>query len=47
MWVHRSVDYRRPSDARPYPYAGKYTAQIQCIELYGIFKKKKCVDDIR
>ena len=40
-------DYRRTSDARPYPYAGKHTVQNQCVEFYGVFKRKKCAYDIR
>ena len=31
----------------PYPYAGKHTAEVQCIRVYGIPEREKFADDIR
>ena len=47
MRIQGSGDYRGTSNAGSHPYAGKHTAQDQCVEFYGILKGKKCTDDIR
>ena len=47
MRIKGCGDYRGTSNAGSHPYAGKHTAQDQCVEFYGILKGKKCTDDIR
>ncbi len=32
--------------SRPYSYAGEYPAQNERFGIYGIFERKKCIDDI-
>ena len=48
MWIQRSRNIRGSLNAGSYPYAGQYSAEIQCIQLYGILKgKEECADDFR
>ena len=44
--VYRGRNYRGRDLPRPYPYAGEYPAQIQCITVYGISQREKFADDI-
>lgn len=47
MRIQGSGDNRGSLNAGSYPYVGKYSAEIQYIQLHGILKGKECVDDIR
>ena len=33
--------------ARSYPYAGQYSSQNKCIQLYGVFEREIGVNDVR
>ena len=47
MFIQRSGDYRRAFNARSHPHVGKYPAEDECVELYGILKGKVSTNDIR
>ena len=32
--------------SRSHPYVGKYSTELECIAIYGIFKGKKFPDDL-
>ena len=44
--LRKLCEYRGGDLPRPYPYAGEYPAQIQCITVYGISQREKFADDI-
>ena len=41
MLVQRRINIERTSDARPCAYACKYSAQAECITIYGISQREK------
>lgn len=47
MREKRSRDTGSGGVPEPYPYAGKHTAEVQCIRVYGIPEREKFADDIR
>ena len=47
MREKRSRDTGSGGVPEPYPYAGKHTAEVQRIRIYGIPERKKFADDIR
>lgn len=47
MCVQRSGDNRRTSDAGSYLQASEHFTKDKCIFIYGISKRKVCIDDIR
>ena len=46
MSVQRSGDTRGAYDDRSWTLAIKYTTEDERVKFYGIFKRKKCVDDV-
>ena len=46
MSVQRSGDTRGAYDDRSCTLALKYTIEDECVKFYGIFKRKKCVNDV-
>lgn len=46
MSVQRSRDTRGAYDDRSCTLALKYTTEDECVKFYGIFKRKKCVNDV-
>lgn len=46
MQMERGRDHRRKYDARSCALAGEHTAKDEYIQFHGVFKGKKCDDDI-
>ena len=44
--ITKGGNCRRASDARPRTHVSKYTTEIQCVAIYGIFKRQEQSDDI-
>ena len=44
--MQRNGDYRGRSMSGSYTYACKYPTQNEYFEIYGIFKRKKCIVNI-
>ena len=47
MQVERGGNYRRESDARPYPSAAVDSTEVFRVKFYGVSGGEKCNDDIR
>ena len=46
LQIQRCRNNRRAYDARSCTSFVKYPAQNEHIKFYGIFKRKKCIDDV-
>ena len=46
MQVERGGDNRGESDDRSYSLAGVDSAEVQCVELYGVPERKECANDL-
>ena len=47
MQMERSGDHRGEGYGGSYPFAGKHTAEVKCVEFHGLPEGEECVDDLR